>query len=227
MPKLVSTTRSRDRESLAVEVRSSLKIVHRGRKFNAHVSIQNPFDTPIKLLGWSWQLPPGLVFVGESPGNRDISELQPGDSCSLVFTIKALGVLNFTVERSGRFGMRVMRQTPAQLGENVIGINIAYNRDGANHWQEIQAILNIYASPSEIYLGAILGAIAGSLIQRPVLDFQLFLSAILGFFLVLIAKRRTDVQLGISVEDWVGGAVVGFTVGYLGTPFFANFLPTL
>lgn len=227
MPKLVSTTRSRDKESLAVEVRTSLKIIHRGKKFNVHVSLQNPFDTPVTLLGWSWQLPPGLVFVGESPGNRDISELQPGDSCSLVFTIKAAGVLNFTVERSGRFGLRLTRETPAQIGENVVSINIAYGRGGLHHWQEVQAALNLYASPLEIYLGAVIGAIAGSFVRKPALGFELLLSAVLGFFLVLIAKRRSDVQLGISIEDWVGGAIVGFSLGYLGTSYFENFLPTM
>lgn len=227
MKKLPVTTKTQDSQKLAVEVMASSKIIHRGSKFNVHVSLKNPFDTPIKHTGWSWQLPPGLLFFEESPGNEDVrkAELQPGDSCSLVFRIAANHILATRRKAANVRGFPLVKETPAQLGENFISMNISYDKDGVEHWQEVQAPLNIYASPIEIYLGAIIGAVVGSFARKQTLGFELVLSGILGFFLVLVAKRRTDVQFGFSIEDWVGGTIVGFTVGYLGTSYFENFLP--
>jgi hypothetical protein len=222
MPKLALTSKHRDAENLGIEVVTSSKIMQRGSKFNVHVSLENNFDKPIRVVGWSWQSIPGLVFSDESPGNKGQLELQPGDSRSLVFIIKANGVFDFTMNKQEGLRLPISKATMAQTGENLAAINIQYSKDGVEHWQEVRAVLNIYASPIEIYFGAIIGAIVGSFVRKPTLGLELLLSGILGFFLVLIAQRRTDVQLGISIEDWVGGAIIGFSVGYFGTSNFEN-----
>lgn len=213
------TSPTLDADKLRSRVLTSSKIINRGTKFNAHVSLQNIFDTPAIIRGWSWQLPPGLEIEAESPGNKLDLELQPGDSYSLVYTIRANGILDLLKKR-----------TLARVGEHFVGINLKYTKDDVEHIQEIQSSLNIYASPIEIYFGAIIGAVFGSFARYVQSNtslqlndlFGFIVSAILGFFLVLIAKRRADVQLGVSIEDWVGGAVVGFTVGYLGTSYFSD-----
>lgn len=221
MPKPASTSKHRDAENLGIEVVTSSKIMQRGNKFNVNVSIENHFDKPISIVGWSWQAIPGLEFSGTSPGNERLRELQPGDSFSLVFVMKANGAFDFTAQRDG-FRLPISKATMAQTGENLAAINVQYIKEGVEHWQEVRAVLNIYASPMEIYFGAIIGAMVGSLVRKPTLGPELILSGILGFFLVLIAQRRTDVQLGISIEDWVGGAIIGFSVGYFGTSSFEN-----
>lgn len=199
---------------LSAEIKTSLGILHRGSQFNVLLSMQNVLKKPIKIVGHSWQLPPGFSFISESPGNKNVEELQPGDSCSLVYTLKAYGLLSI-----------FKRQKPAQTGNHLISLNLFFLIDDREHAQEIQTTFNIHASPREIYISSIISAILGSFVKNPSLGFEHLVSGILGLFIVLVAKRRTEVQLGISIEDWVGGAVVGFCVGYLGSSYLEQFLP--
>lgn len=197
---------------LNAEIKTSLGIIHRGSQFKVHLSIQNVMKKPVKIVGRSWQLPPGISFIRESPGNKDVDVLQPGDSCSLVYTLEAFGILSL-----------FKKDKTVQTGNHFIGLNLYILIDDKKHAQEIQTTFNIHASPYEIYISTVLSAILGSFIRNPYFGIEHLISGILGFFIVLVAKRRTDVQLGISIEDWVGGSIVGISVGYFGTTYFEQF----
>jgi len=203
------------RGQLGVEVSTSTDVIHRGDSFNVDMKIQNPFPEPVDIAGWSWQLPPGLI-VGKSPAEDERITLQPGDSWAISFPVSSWRPL-------WAFGDLRAPETGAQLSS----FNIRYKIGGLDHLQNVAVTLNIHASPIEIYLAAFVGGILGSFVKRLTLGPELLVSGVLGLILVLVGLRRKDVQLGVSIEDSLGGLVLGFFVGYLGTPYFESLLPQI
>lgn len=52
--------------------------------------------------------------------------------------------------------------------------------------------------------------------------FAILLSVILRAVAIIFVARKSDAQSFISVEDFWGGLLIGFFVGYTGTEFFAD-----
>lgn len=99
--------------------------------------------------------------------------------------------------------------------------------------------LNIRPSLGSMITGGAAGACFGSLARMlknsPHVDATLFtwvsivtgiiplaLSIILGSIAIVFIARKSDAQSFISVEDFWGGLLVGFFVGYTGTEFFGQ-----
>lgn len=221
--RLASTSKVLETEKITSEVSVSSKIINRGNEFNLYIIINNPFDNLLTITGWSWVYPPGIHGVSQDSDKG--FTLQPGDSRSLSFRLKANGLIDYMigVKNHEDKRRRISWDSIVKTGEHFISLNFSYDKDGKAHWQEVQASLNIYAAPVEIYVSAIIGAVAGSLMRKP-FGIETIISGVLGFFFVLMAKRRTDVQLGFSVEDWIGGIILGFSVGYFGSSYFENIM---
>lgn len=91
--------------------------------------------------------------------------------------------------------------------------------------------LSIRPSVYSVITGSVLGSTVGAtarLLQVPqTLGFSstvvtLLLAIILGSMAVIFMARKSDTQSFISVEDFWGGILIGFLVGYTGTSFFEN-----
>jgi uncharacterized membrane protein YfcA len=85
--------------------------------------------------------------------------------------------------------------------------------------------------------GAVAGAVVGSIARGlqgadswktfeghlGALTLATLLSCILSAAAVIFTARKSDTQTFISVEDFWGGALIGFVIGYSGTAAFAKF----
>jgi hypothetical protein len=91
--------------------------------------------------------------------------------------------------------------------------------------------LSIRPSVFSVLIGSIVGAVIGAVarllqVQTPPTTqsviVSLVLCIILGGMAVIFMARKSDTQSFVSVEDFWGGILIGFLVGYTGTSFFES-----
>jgi hypothetical protein len=120
-------------------------------------------------------------------------------------------------------------------------LNYSFDPSRKNvHTNKATQLLTIRAPISSVMVGAMVGGLVGHLIRvLPVLNtnasslgdvvaklgasiIPLFVTVMLSAMAVVFVTRRAEVQTFITVEDFWGGSVIGFLVGYVGTDFFNN-----
>jgi hypothetical protein len=118
-------------------------------------------------------------------------------------------------------------------------IRFSFDELGANHLNTAQQNLTIRAPIFSVMLGSIIGGTAGylatflqNLSNSPAIDILtqdwlksiilLILTVILSAMSVVFLARKSETQSLVSIEDFWGGLVIGFLVGYTGTAFFNN-----
>lgn len=137
--------------------------------------------------------------------------LQPGDSV----------VRQFVLKTRSRLFFRPLSYT--------FQIQANYAVDGVDHIGTIPYHLNIQAPLSSVTWGALAGAALGTLIKSFAAPDQvisstriqdvvqaLVVSLMASFVIVVAFARKTSAQPLVSIEDFWGGMVVGFSVGYFG-----------
>lgn len=138
--------------------------------------------------------------------------LQPGDSIVKQFVLCTRRWLLFT---------------PLS---HVFQIQVDYSADGADHAQTVAHEQNIRATLGAVAIGAAVGAVGGVLLKSmtggtataPEL-LRAIAAATIGSVAVVVAfARKASAQPIISVEDFWGGALIGFTVGFFGFERFAG-----
>jgi hypothetical protein len=132
---------------------------------------------------------------------------------SLIFT-PAKYRLQFYVNYS--FKQPFEKQSETQVIEKIYTNTLAHS-------------LSIRPSVYSVIIGSAVGGITGAiarLLQTPSLQtgqgitVSLVLAVILGGMAVIFMARKSDTQSFVSVEDFWGGILIGFLVGYTGTSFF-------
>lgn len=142
-------------------------------------------------------------------------QLQPGDSIIRQFVLKTRHWLFFT-PLTHRFQ-----------------IQVNYTGDGVDHNDTIAYEQSIRSTMSAMAIGSACGAILGTLLKSlsssPVTSASdgsilkaLIVSVLAAFAVVIAFARKSTAQPIISVEDFWGGAFIGFTVGYLGFNQFSS-----
>jgi hypothetical protein len=140
-------------------------------------------------------------------------QLQPGDSIVKQFVLRTRHWLFFT---------------PLT---HTFQIQVNYTGDGADHTEIISYEQSIRSTMSAMSIGAACGAILGTLLKSlstsplPAVNNTvqaLTVSVIASFAVVIAFARKSTVQPIVSVEDFWGGALIGFSVGYLGFSQFTN-----
>jgi hypothetical protein len=140
--------------------------------------------------------------------------LQPGDSV----------VRQFVLRTKSRFLFTPIAHT--------FEIQATYAVDSLDHTVNIPYRLSIRAAMSSIVAGAVLGALLGSLVHalsgtganvtlRSVTR-GVAVSILASIAVVAAFARRSSAQPLVSVEDFWGGIVIGFSVGYFGFSQFAK-----
>jgi hypothetical protein len=115
-------------------------------------------------------------------------------------------------------------------------IQVNYVMDNHDHSATVPYQLNIRSTLSSIIFGSIAGATLGALLKSLTEPSQPGITAIpivralavaiLASIAVVIAfSRKSSAQTLVSVEDFWGGAVIGFTVGYFGFDQFVDLFP--
>jgi hypothetical protein len=154
-------------------------------------------------------------LVDYQRGNIPVT-LQPGDSVVRQFVLRTRSRILFT---------------PLA---HTFEIQATYSVDGLDHTVSIPFRLNIRAAMSSIIIGAILGAVLGGVVRGlsthgssgSLQDIARGTAvAVLASIAVVAAfARRSNAQPFVSVEDFWGGIVIGFSVGFFGFSQFAHLL---
>jgi hypothetical protein len=152
--------------------------------------------------------------------------LYPGNSTIQVFTLRTNRSILFS---------------PSTYNLNM---EIEYNADSYDQRDIIAYPLSIAASVGTMMFGAGFGSALGYFVkdiftEKTVLTavtagttdtiipatLAFIANIVLGVMSVLIFSRKKDVQTLITIEDFWGGVLVGFVVGYMGKAFFEKLLP--
>lgn len=110
---------------------------------------------------------------------------------------------------------------------------ITYRVGNVTHYKIVDIDISIFPSLGSMLLGSITGSILGTSANSirisdifnnptPFLA-SLFVNIILGFVIGVVLMRKKDVQPFLTVEDFWGGLLLGFGVGYLGKDFFDKY----
>ena len=154
----------------------------------------------------------------------DNSALQPGSTAvytvvlnvkrSLVFTPSKYRLQFYVNYNFARSSINEIKMSAEKIYTNTIAHSLSIRP-------------SVYSVLTGSLIGGIIGAVA-RLLQSPSFPtpqsiiVSLFLSTILGGMAVIFMARKSDAQSFVSVEDFWGGILIGFLVGYTGTSFFES-----
>jgi hypothetical protein len=171
------------------------------------------------------------VIVGPFITHSPSKNIQPGCDYREDFNLKA-----------GSTGTKPRPDT------YTISCEVTYEFKGKTHYKNADIDISVFPSLQSMLLGTIVGSILGTLVtsltntsadgisnvvtKNPELipyHVLSFLSVtavniILGFIIGVTLMRKKDVQPFLTVEDFWGGLLIGFFVGYLGKSFVDNFI---
>jgi hypothetical protein len=143
-------------------------------------------------------------------GNNDIVIIRPGNSVVKQFLFKTRNWLFFTP-----FRHRMI-------------VQIRYTVDSSVNYDTSPYDLDIRASLSATILGGVIGGFCGSLTRSSDISawtsaailFPAIISAIFSAITIVAFARKSDTQPLVAVEDFLGGLLLGFIVGYTGNVLF-------
>jgi ATPase involved in DNA repair len=151
------------------------------------------------------------------------SALQPGSTAVYTVVLNVKRSLVFTPSKYRlQFYVNYNFDSPSSHHDVIMSAEKTYTNTIAHS-------LSIRPSVYSVLTGSVIGGIAGAiarLLQSPTMPtaqgitVTLFLSIILGGMAVIFMARKSDAQSFISIEDFWGGILIGFLVGYTGTSFF-------
>lgn len=155
----------------------------------------------------------------------DNAALQPGSTAVYTVVLNVKRSLIFTPSRYRlQFYVNYNFTRPTTVSENTALPEKMYTNTIAH-------LLSIRPSVYSVITGSVIGGTVGAiarLLQSPSMPatqsvvVSLFLSIILGAMAVIFMARKSDAQSFVSVEDFWGGILIGFLVGYTGTSFFES-----
>lgn len=199
----------------------------------AFVSVEEEVASGIRK-GWRenlrkiiWdKLPPG---INPSPLPWNVTdEIQPHGKYQQVFKIKA------------GWSPSPFRPRPETYR---VPVNVKYTEGNITHNAITSLELSLFPSFGSMLSGTLVGSFLGTIVKNadkisPLgtlvsLDPGMFFEDIMSIFVIplifgliagLILTRKKDVQSFLTIEDFWGGIVVGFVVGYNGSQIVENAL---
>jgi len=224
---------------LDMKVETSSSYIIAGKQFSLFLLIKNPFNRPIWISNADVILPSELekeVVGAENSAERhdnkkikaesslpDNCALQPGSTAVYRFVLNVKKSIIFSPAKYNlQFNVNFNfypNNTSAPTNGNVFSNTTGYS-------------ISIKPSVNSIVFGAILGGILGAFARlfknNPSFNFpsimtvinMVLVSLILSAVSIVFLARKSDQQSFISVEDFWGGLLIGFFVGFVGTSFF-------
>jgi hypothetical protein len=233
---------------LEIKAESSPKIVKKGDVFNISVTVNNNTNILVKLSSINIELPHAFLRIkripsSEIPNRREMfrrwwwdklpptmvadklpleisQEIQPHSRYEKSFEIKA-----------GWSGSP-FRPRPDTFK---IPVTVSYNDSTGKTDTEITSLeLSLFPSFGTMLLGTLAGSLLGTFVRNseeiPKLRFDTIalpaqimsvfvIPLIFGLIAGRILTRKKDVQPFLTIEDFWGGIVIGFIVGYSGSQF--------
>jgi hypothetical protein len=140
--------------------------------------------------------------------------LQPGDTVVRQFVLRTRNWLFFS---------------PLNYTFN---IRVTYSADGVDHSATVAHQVNLRSGMAAISVGAIAGAVMGSTVRNLMtlqhghaegsMLYGGLVSVIASIAVVVAFARKANAQSFVSIEDFWGGALIGFSVGFFGFERFAT-----
>ena len=204
-------------------------MIRRGDAYNIIVKIQNLTDKDTTLNKMRIGFQPGF-FVNEGANvMREISQF--GNQLNPFNPLET--TKEITINEKVSSGSETIRTIHMKAGRIIgfrprpdeynIGITIYYTTSaGDEKSQNIDVTVKVYASLPGMLAGTIFGSIIGNMITSELnydidkTPFEILTSIVIGFIAGIILMRRKDVQAFITIEDFWGGILIGFTVGMVG-----------
>lgn len=151
-----------------------------------------------------------ISAVQKALPNKDEVVLRPGSSIVQQFLFKTRSWLFFIPFRHKMI------------------IQVQYIADNTLNYDTVPYDLDIRASLGSTIIGSIIGGFLGSLTRSPDIAawltapvlFPAIISSILAIITVVAFARKSDAQPLIAIEDFLGGLLLGFVVGYTGNALF-------
>lgn len=155
--------------------------------------------------------------------------LHPGDTVVFTVKLKPIFRLDFT---PAQFRLQFNTLYTFVRRTEAVEDFIKAEDETAYHANTSSKQISVRAPVSALLIGSILGAFAGAVV-RELINWQnngfggwvqliasFVIAVVLGSASVIFTARKSDTQSFVSVEDFWGGCLIGFLVGYTGTSFF-------
>jgi thiamine transporter ThiT len=230
------------RGDLKIEVEVSKPLIVAGEQFSVFVSITNPFDVPVVVYSVETMIPVELVpvneigpfaekFKGVAVGfatidceslSRGLNPppylLQPDDKICKQIVLKTDG--NF---------LEWLNFTPMKL---LLEIQVKYGVDYREHLDTVRTELDIQVGLKAIMVGAIVGGLIGGIVHLLSKEsynpwkglIYIIIAVAFSAMAVVSFARKTGVQKIVSIEDFFGGLLIGFIVGFQGPEYASNWI---
>lgn len=105
-----------------------------------------------------------------------------------------------------------------------LNIQLRYLVGCNTHYQTVPYDLDIRASVTATSIGGAIGGAIGILVREPDISAwataSVVFQAIVSVMTVVALARKSDAQPLVSIEDFLGGLLLGFVVGYTGNNLF-------
>ena len=223
------------RGDLKVEVEVSKPLIVAGEQFSVFVNVTNPFEKPVIIYSVETMIPSELVAINEI-GNSLEKEIGVAEGFATIdrdYLRKGLKPLPYILQPDDRICKQIVLKTrgerldwlaftPVRL---ILEIQFRYGVDYRTHLDTVKTELDLQVGLKAIMVGAIFGGILGGFVRLwsdQKYDFGLSnlayiaLSIVFSAMAVVAFARRTGVQKIVSIEDFFGGLLIGFYVGFQG-----------
>jgi len=223
------------RGDLKVEVEVSKPLIVAGEQFSVFVNVTNPFEKPVIIYSVETMIPSELVSINEM-GNSSEKEIGVAEGFATIdrdYLRKGIKPMPYILQPDDRICKQIVLKTrgkrwdwlaftPVRL---ILEIQVRYGVDYRTHLDTVKTELDIQVGLKAIMVGAIFGGILGGFVRMwsdQKYDFGLSnlayiaLSIVFSAMAVVAFARRTGVQKIVSIEDFFGGLLIGFYVGFQG-----------
>jgi len=204
-------------------------MIRRGDAYNIIVNIQNLTDHDTTLTKMRVGFHPGFfvnegtnVMSGITQFGNQLNPFSPLETTKDITMDDKITKGSETKKTIHMKAGRIIGFRP-RPDEYKIGIILYYTiAGGIEKSQNIDVTVRVYASLPGMLAGTILGSIIGNMLTSEFnydidkTPFEIFTSIVIGFIAGIILMRRKDVQAFITIEDFWGGILIGFTVGMVG-----------
>jgi hypothetical protein len=148
--------------------------------------------------------------------------------------VQILASETYTITMPIRIGGHFLDKVKADTYHLAFEVRYGLGTPKVEHNQQVKTDIIVYPHSGYIFMGGIIGGIVGAIIRNPS---SLFLSSLLlvldiiigvltGIVMVLIFRRKSNVQSFISVEDFWGGFLIGIVGGYAGQEILSKYIGT-
>ena len=230
---------------ISCQVTLSNKTIRRGDQFGIYLTIRNGFEKNVEVINSELTCPMGFnrVKQGKDSGKTDSGTEASTNSFSLP-NIRQPVEQKFifpeqqplVIPPGGQYRYEYLFKAGRSIGTDpkpdthTISFKINYKLTGdyPNYQEPINVEVSIFPAFTSMLLGTLTGGFLGTMAGYNFNNFKwidllstdllgkIVINLIFSFIAGVVLMRRKDVQSFITIEDFWGGILIGFIIGYGG-----------